>query len=323
MIRHRHLSNSNKLKKQSGFLMIDLLLGMTAILVLMAMWAKWQNTQYLENQARMVRERIEYIIDKSQQYYMSRVIVDGNPSTDTDNYPSSYSVLTDADYINACSATEEANYECVDYSALPVGEGETVVFNVTTDADGWPELELSFDISSETNTKQKHLVQKSVGQIPGYSMTSDVVTITVSRPGTALAYDSLVHTDGSVTMKENWDYGGVALENVSDISFTDLPDRTAITGLLKNGSEYIDDSGGYDVSKPSCPTGYTPTIATYYIGTGGTKQYAEVSNIDTWWVSNGTSDWTIYTRFIGREAADSDLDFIYQGNVGYFTWCDL
>ena len=310
-------------KTQSGFLMLDLLIGMVVILIVLSIWAKWQNTQYLENQARMVEQRLEHIIDKSQQYYMSRVIVDGNATTDTDNYPSDYIDLTDAGYIDECSDSEQADYKCVDYSDLPVGGGEEVDFNVTTDTDGWPVLELSFDISNEPSEKQKYLVQKTVGQIPGYTMNNEIITITVSRPGTALAYDSLVHTDGSVPMENNWDYGGVALENVSDIAFTDLTDRTAITGLLKNGSEYIDSSIGVTVAKPSCPSGYSATISTYFIGTGGDTQYAEVSNIDTWWESSSASNWTIHTRFIGRNIVDSNLSLIYQGNVGYFTWCDL
>lgn len=311
-------------RKQRGILLVDVMLGVILFIFLLTAFARYQNHQYLVTQAEMAKTRVNYIIDKAKSYYMARIVVDGNDPADSANFPSSYDDLTDAGYINECSSSDESSNLCVDYSNLPIGEGEVINFTVSSDSDGYPVLDLDFDLGQETNQSKKNLLLENLSGVAGFSMDSDDnVTISVTRPGSAATYENFVKRDGSTAMTGDWDYGSSAtLENVVDITFEGITDRTAITSLFKNGSTYIDSSSGYSVSKPDCPSGYSPTITTYFIGTGGSTEYTEVSNIDTWFESN-SSTWDIFVRFAAYDSSTGGRSWVYQGNVGYFTWCDL
>ncbi|MBD0788065.1 hypothetical protein HUO09_17055 [Vibrio sp. Y2-5] len=322
--RKSFLQMRNSPSKQKGLVLIDIVLGGALLLVLLSAYAKWEIDKTERELADSAKTKLEYIIEKSQMYYMARIYVDGNEPTDTSNYPSSYDDLTDKGYIAKCSSQDEMNNKCVDYSLLPIGGGEAVVFNVSTDTDGYAQLKLSFDLSNESNAKRKNLIRQSVIKVPGYTMDDDVVTITVTRPGSALAFDNVVLRDGTHDMTDDWDFGGTAkLENVKDITFEGLTDRTALTGIVKNGSVYVEDQNGAVVTKPECPAGYNPTITTYFIGTGGDTEFTEMGNIDTYYRSTSPTTWQVNIRFAALKSGETSRAWQYTGNVGYWTWCDL
>ncbi|MDN2483974.1 hypothetical protein [Vibrio agarivorans] len=320
----------SSLKRQKGAIMlIDLGIGLVVVLFVIVSITMYLRAETEKKVAEAARERVEFTIDRIQQHYMDRMIVDGNAANDINNYPSQYNDLITREYIEECSDADARNHLCVDLSVMPWGNGagEDISISRRLDSYGYPEALIEFNIDSEPREKMQRLFRGQLNRIPGYvEDASGNVSIRIPRPGQAMDYDNLVSRDGERDMTgTSWNYGGTAtLDNVVDMSFTGITDRTAISGLLKNGSVRVTSSSGTSVAKPSCPDGYHPTITTYVIGVGGNKEYTELGNIDTWYV-NGTSNWTVHLRFAGLDPSDSSSEraWHYNGSVGYFTWCDL
>ncbi|WP_431787499.1 hypothetical protein [Vibrio harveyi] len=240
------------------------------------------------------------------------------------------SQLQSAGYIPTCSGTDQANGLCVDSTVLPwgTGSGEEITISRRLDAQGYPQAVISFDLSTESREDMRRRFRSQLSRLFGYlENASGQVTYAIDRPSQALMMDGFVSRDGDRDMTgTDWDYGGTAtLDNVVDVSYTGITDRTAITGLLKNGSKIVTSSAGVPVSKPTCPSGYTPTITTYLVGIGYDTEYTEVGNVDTWYTDSGSSTWTVFLRFAALDLTHSASvrTWHHRGSVGYFTWCDL
>ena len=119
------------------------------------------------------------------------------------------------------------------------------------------------------------------------------------------------------------DYGGFYLDNVRDISFTGLTDRTALTGTVKVGSLVTSGATGTSVAKPTCPTDYQPRIEVAVKGitaTGSDLPY-NLKAVAAWAVDNGV-DWLVRYRATGEDV-DGVKTYFDDGAVTYFTWCDF
>ncbi|WP_133638271.1 hypothetical protein [Photobacterium lutimaris] len=256
---------------------------------------------------------------------MNKTIVDGLSPTDMDAFPSSWNDLINGGYIDACDNTTGL---CADYRYLPWGDGangQLITLTRRADSYGYPEVELSFSLTSESHIERQRVIRSHISSIPSYQEDGSTgqVTYRVQRPGSALTLENFVKTDGSTPMTDHWDFGtDYYIDNVADMSLAGVTDRTVVTGLLKAGSVAVSSSAGAQVQKPSCPTGYTPEITTHFIGLGGNSVYTEVGNIDTW-PSDSGSNWNVHVRFAGLLNGETERKWHYKGNVGYLTWCEF
>lgn len=313
------------LKKQYGLLTIDVLLGYTAILSMLVAGSYFFQQEINKARGKLSQDRISYVIDQISRYYMNKTIVEGLSPKDPTAFPDSWTQLIDGHYIDSCDNTTGL---CTDYRYLPWGPGENgqeITLTHKIDSYGYPEIELSFDISTETHLGRQRTIRSYLSSIPTYQEDGDtgLVTYRIQRPGMAIQLDSFVRTDGTTPMKDHWDYGtDFYLDNVADMSLSGITDRTVLTGLLKAGSVSISSSEGVEVEKPDCPVGYEPEISSYFIGLGGSAVYTEIGNIDTW-TSDAGESWKVHVRFAGLLDGDSARKWHNRGNVGFLTWCDF
>ncbi|WP_210467457.1 hypothetical protein [Vibrio crassostreae] len=259
---------------------------------------------------------------------MDRLLVDNTASTDITIYPQNMAELQAGGLIPVCSAADFQNQLCVDYTVLPwgAGAGEQIIISRRLDANGFAQATITFNVNTEQREDMRRLFRRELGKVFGYTEdAAGQVTYTIDRPSESVMLSGFVSTDGQTPMQPgSWDFGGsTTLDNVQDISFAGITDRTAITGLLKNGSVSVTNLGGVRVTKPSCPATYSPTITTYLIGLGGNTEYSEVGNFDTWYEDISSTEWSVHIRFAGLRVGQTTRAWHYVGGVGFFTWCDL
>lgn len=217
---------------------------------------------------------------------------------------------------------------------MPFGnttKGEQITITRTM-VGGFPEFALTFSMASIASDKDFNNIKRELTKLPGYTFdsTTEEVSIAYQRPANIVSLNNKVSRDGSTPMTADWDYGGFDLNNiryinqVEDISIKDVTDRTVLTGLRNTGSVQINRDTGYGVDKPNCPTGYTPRIEVWKIGTGVDKVIYEPRNDVAWYVDSGTK-WTIHYKVSGKHSASASTShtWLHEGIVGYTTWCGL
>ncbi|QFT13400.1 hypothetical protein [Vibrio sp. THAF190c] len=314
-------------KKQKGDLLVNVALGLIVLIVIAVSGARVLRNLKQEQLANIAVNRIMTVQDAAQRHFMESVLSGSAPDS-LNNYPLNINELIADGYIDACSDANEVAGLCLNQTKLPwvtAGNADVVLNLVrfSDPADNYPAFRLSFDISNIQPIRFRNVVRSKLIEIPNYTEAGGVVTITFTRPGTAVTMDSLVSRDGSDPMTADWDYGGFYLDNVRDISFTGLTDRTALTGTVKVGSLVTSGATGTSVTKPTCPTDYQPRIEVAVKGitaTGSDLPY-NLKAVAAWAVDNGV-DWLVRYRATGEDV-DGVKTYFDDGAVTYFTWCDF
>lgn len=313
--------------KQRGDLLINVALGLVVIIVLLVAGAHLLRNFKNEQLANVAVKRIETIADAAQRHFMQSIIA-GNATDSLNNYPINTAELITDGFIDPCSNADELAGLCLNITKMPwVDALNADVFvtltRFTDPADNYPAFNLSFDISNITPIKFRNIVRSKMIRFPDYTEAGGVITIGFTRPGTAVTMDNLVKKDGTEPMLNDWDYGGFYLDNVRDISFSGVNDRTALTGSVKVGSLVTSGTSGTSVPKPTCPSDYVARIEVSVKGVtavGSALPY-NLKAVASWAVDNGT-DWLVRYRATAEDV-NGVKTYFHDGAVTYFTWCDF
>lgn len=314
-------------KKQKGDLLLNVGLGLIVLTVLMISGAQLLRNLKNDRLAKVAVTRIKTIADAAQRHFMEAVIGGSAPNS-LNNYPIDINELITDGFIDQCTDANEVAGNCLNITKMPwvTSSNTDVVVNLTRfldSADNYPAFSISFDISNIRPIKFRNVVRTRMLEFPNYTEASGVITISFTRPGTAVTMDNLVKKDGSEPMLDDWDYGGFYLDNVRDISFSGVTDRTALTGSVKVGSLITSGTSGSAVTKPTCPSDYTARIEVSVKGitaVGSALPY-NLKAVSAWAVDNGTN-WLVRYRATAEDVNGAQTYF-HEGAVTYFTWCDF
>ncbi len=314
-------------RKQRGDLLINVSLGLVALTIIMLAGAQLLRNLKNEQIAKVAVKRIELIEEAAQRHYFEAMISGSAPDS-LNNYPASVNELVLDGHLDNCTNANELAGLCINVTKMPwVSAGNNDVFvNLTRfldPADNYPAFRLSFDISNIQPIGFRNVVRSKLMQFPNYTEAGGVVSMTFKRPGTAVSLNTLVNRDGTTPMNDDWDFGNHYLDNVKDISFNGVTDRTALTGSVKIGSLVTSGTSGSPITKPSCPTDYEPRIEVSVKGitaTGSALPY-NLKAVAAWAVDSG-ANWLVRYRATGEDV-NGNKTYFNDGAVTYFTWCDF
>ncbi|MFC5079639.1 hypothetical protein VTH8203_00840 [Vibrio thalassae] len=322
----------NSIKRQQGDILVGTLISLVILIIVTLMLAQAAKQWQYEQTAAVAVNRITVVQDAMQRGYIN-AITQGVAPNNIAAYPASRANLIALDLIEACSIGQEIAGQCIDQTKLPwvtmTNADQLMTITPFIDpSDNYPAFNITFSIANIAPMKKRMIIRNAISQLPNY--TEDAagnVTIAFTRPGSSVAQDNLVRRDGTAPMTADWDYGNFDLNNVKyinnvdDISFKNITDRTALTGSIKLGSVVISNSSGVLVAKPACPSGYTAQIQVWTVSLGTTDLQYNVKNFASWDVDSG-NHWRIYFRSTA-ENSSGNKSYFYQGVVAYGTWCDF
>ncbi len=322
-------------KRQKGLTAVEALFGVIVLTIFgIASMQVFQRWSY-ETTAEVALKRIINISDVMQRAYIDS-ITRGTAPNDINAYPQDVASLIAQSWIPNCTPAQELAGQCIHEAKLPwVTTANTdqmmTVTRFADPIDNFPAFRISFSLAGIPSITQRNVIRNRISTLPNYTENAaNTVTLTYTRPGSAVALENLVSRDGSNPMTADWDYGGFDLNNVrhindvNDISFEGVTDRTALTGSVKIGSSRIDTNGGINVPKPTCPTTpitYEPQIQVWTVALSTSNLVYNVKGFAAWEVDQGTS-WQVFFRSIAEDT-NGNQGYFYEGVVGYATWCDF
>ncbi|MDF9399135.1 hypothetical protein [Vibrio sp. 1180_3] len=321
-----------KTRKQSGDALLATLMALVILIVISIMIAKAARVWQYELIAKTAVKRINTVHEAMQRAYIDGITV-GTPPTSIATYPADATALISQGYLNDCTIAQENAGQCISLVKLPwvtTGNADQLmtIAPFIDPADNYPAFRITFSLAGIQPLKKQMIIRKEISQLPSYTEdASGNVTMQFTRPGSSIAQDNLVRRDGTTKMTNDWDYGNFDLNNVKyindvdDISFKGVTDRTALTGSIKMGSTIVTNSSGKTITKPSCPVGYSPQIQVWTVSLGTTDLQYNVKNFAAWDVNSG-ANWKVYFRSTAENSSGTRTYF-YQGVVGYATWCDF
>lgn len=313
-------------RSQRGDALITTSLALVVLIILSVMLARYLQTLSYQNRANLALTRIENVVDAMQRAYMANMVLGVAPNS-INAYPGNGAALIAAGYLENCIAADEANGLCINRLKLPwvdsSNNDETIDITTFIDpADNHPAFTVTFSLGNIYPVKQRNIIRTRISQLPDYTEDgSNNVTITYTRPGSEVSLENLVRRDGSTPMTADWDFGDVYLDNVKDISFTGISDRTALTGSLKLGSVLVSSSAGVSVAYNTCQAGYTPQIEVWTQSLGTSTLQYNVKAFASWYVDDG-SKWIVHFRSTAENSSGTKT-YYYTGTVVYATWCDF
>jgi hypothetical protein len=317
-------------KKQRGDLLINVALGLVALSILVTFAAQVLKQIKDEQLANVVVDRIELIHDAAQRHYQNAVISGASPDSIT-NYPLDTAELILEGFIDECTSVNERNGLCINNTKLPWVDASNndavITLNRFLDpSDNYPSFSLSLNLNNAKPIQLRNIIRAKLIEFPNYTEASGIVTIPFARPGTAVSLETLVRRDGSTQMTDDWDFGNHYLDNVKDISFAGLTDRTALTGTVKIGSLVTTGSSGTAVTKPTCPTDYEARIevAVKGITANGASLPYNLKAVAAWAIQNpsNSGQWLVRYRATGEDV-NGNKQYFEEGAVTYYTWCDF
>lgn len=327
MTKLKRKKQSTLRSKQRGDLLINVSLGLVALTVIMLAGAQFFKKLKNEQIANVAVKRIEIIEEAAQRHYFEAMTTGSAPDS-LNNYPSSVNELVLDGHLDSCTNANEIAGLCINVTKMPwVSAGNNDVFvNLTRfvdPADNYPAFRLSIDISNIQPIGFRNVVRSKLMRFPNYSEAGGVVTMSFRRPGTAVSLNTLVSRDGSSPMTDDWDFGNHYLDNVKDISFNGVTDRTALTGSVKIGSLVTSGTAGTPITKPTCPTDYEARIEVSLKGVtaNGSALPYNLKAIAAWAVDNG-ANWLVRYRATGEDV-NGNKTYFNDGAVTYYTWCDF
>ncbi|MGR5296810.1 hypothetical protein ACPV5U_24350 [Vibrio mediterranei] len=323
------------IKRQKGLTAVEALFGVILLTAFgIAAMQALQRLSY-ETTAEVALKRIINISDVMQRAYIDS-ITRGTAPNDITSYPQDVAALIAQSRIPNCSVAQEFAGQCIHEAKLPWvtttnADQMMTITRFIDPVDNFPAFRISFSLAGIPSITQRNVIRNRISTLPNYTENAaNTVTITYSRPGSAVSLENLVARDGSTPMTADWDYGGFDLNNirhindVNDMSFEGVNDRTALTGSIKIGSARIDSNGGISVDKPSCPTtpiAYTPQIQVWTVALSTSNLVYNVKGFAAWEVDQG-STWQIFFRSIAEDN-NGNQGYFYEGVVAYATWCDF
>lgn len=315
--------------KQKGAFLISVGLGLGALIVIGMVIAHAMRQAGYEQKANLAYTRIETVHDAMQAAYMHAIQTGTTPDSLT-AYPDSADSLIALGFISECTEDDEFDGLCINQIKLPWvdtsnNDQRIEILTSIDPTDNYPVFRLNVSIQGLQPVQLRNIVRAKLAQLPNFTDDgTGNLSFQFKRPGSSFAFENLVSRAGDTTMLDTWDYGAQYLDNVKDISFTGITDRSAITGMVKFGSEFIGNNAGKTVEKPSCPAGYQPAIEVWAVGAGGDNENNLAYNMRSfaaWYVDNGIS-WQLYFRVLG-ENSNGTPTFFYEGAVTYATWCEF
>lgn len=319
-----------KAKYQRGMSLLSVSMALIVVIIVGTMLAYLAQLNKYERIAYVSLKRIETVHDAMQRAYMDAVTT-GTPPNAINAYPVDAASLVAGGYINSCSTVNESAGLCINNLKLPWvalnNTDQMITISTALDpVDNFPTFELKFSVSGLNPIKLRNIVRSKISELPNYTDDgSGNISVRFNRPGSTVMLQNMVRRDGTTPMTSDWDFGNHHLDNVKDISFNGMNDRTAITGSVKLGSAFIANSAGIRVDQPSCPNGYFPKIEVWSIAMGGTDVNQlpyNTRSFAAWYVKHSNTHWQLYYRTLGENSAGT-ATFFYQGAVAYATWCDF
>lgn len=314
------------LKRQGGNAIISVSIALVFMTLALIMLMKLFERFKYENTANITFNRIVDVRDAMQRAYMANMIA-GIAPNDATAYPENGAALIATGTLEDCTEDDEANGYCINHLKLPWVDSDNIdekidVTRITDSSDSYPAFTLSFSLANVYPLSLRNIIRSKISQLPSFKENStNTVTIKFTRPASEVSLDNLVRRDGSTTMTADWDVGSVYLDNVKDMSYTNLTDRTGITGMLKLGSVLVNSSAGVAVPKPNCPSGYSPQIEVWTQSLGASTLQYNVKNFASWYVDN-TTTWQVFFKSTA-ESSTGNKSYFYEGTVVYATWCDF
>lgn len=315
--------------KQRGSFLISLGLALSALIMIGMVIAHVMQLAGYEQKAHIAYSRIEVVHDAMQAAYMHAIQTGTDPASLT-AYPDSADSLIAQGFITECTEDDEFDGLCINQLKMPwvntSNDDQRIEIVTSIDpSDGYPVFGLNISVQGLEPVRLRNIVRAKLAQLPNFTDDgSGNLSFQFKRPGSTHAFENLVSRSGDTPMLDTWDYGDQYLDNVKDISFTGINDRSAITGMVKFGSKFISTNAGETVDKPSCPAGYQPAIEVWAVGAGGADEDNLAYNMRSfaaWNVDNGSS-WQLYFRVLGEDGEGTPT-FFYEGAVTYATWCEF
>ncbi|MGR5347184.1 type II secretion system protein [Vibrio mediterranei] len=240
-------------RKNKGFTLIEVSIVIVLFTIASIYGIRWIQSMARDAKAQVVASRVEYVMDAIDRYYINRVTIGGNDPLSMSSYPGSITALESSGYLPVCSPADVQSGLCIDYKFLPFGSGVSgTLIGLNQDMDsGNPVMRVSFPLAGVTDTALRYSIINAVSMIPGFAInSSDVVTITMHRPGQMVQMEHLVALDGSRQMTSDWDFGDKDLSNVRNLSVTQnlsvTGDVTANRNLTVTGLSTLSDDATFD-----------------------------------------------------------------------------
>ncbi|MCY9872989.1 prepilin-type N-terminal cleavage/methylation domain-containing protein [Vibrio barjaei] len=279
----------NKIK---GFTLIEMSVVVAVVGVLLVFGQKYLSQAAKDAQGQVVKKRIERVVESVERHYMDNVLGSGADPMNMNTFIDSIVNLQGAGYLENCSSADVIDGKCINYRYLPFGSqtnGEEI--KLTRHFTTEPYAKLEFTLANESDGETKATIVSAISLLPGFSISGDVVSIIVKRPGQLAALSSFVTTDGTTPMTGHWNYGNKNLTGVADLrstTFTSSSDANVGGDLDVTGNSQID--GNSTITGSSTVTGN----------------------------SNVTGDSTVAGNFIAEsliEVQGSGINFTGAGNI--------
>ncbi|WP_063664951.1 hypothetical protein [Aliivibrio fischeri] len=301
-------------QKQSGFLFPIVFILLAVISALL------YNTRMVLLHKEHVRvkelviKKVERMLQAAYSYHVDNAANEPDPLS-VNRWPLDMTVLYTSNYLSECPITVDT---CIPIDKTP-WDSDIIFLPYTpqdlTDPANPIDLPARLQFTIDTanygrnNASDIGLANELAGHFPGATVTGTIVEFEFDRPGSEIAHDALVRTDGTTPLEANWLIGGFNIEDVGDIKFKDyiggdgepvsLRDSTFdVVGLFSHDERF---------AKPSCPVGSESKIYTAisYIRGKGSKA-VKFGAIDTFAINSG-NDYIVQIRYFTEDTSGNPI----------------
>lgn len=255
----------NRQSRQGGFLIMSLLIVISALSVALIQWANYQEKRNIQQNAESFYNRVLYLNQQLHAFASAR-FQSGTNINSSAIFPYRLSEL-EGTFIPACSVSDNKQGKCTRYDQTPWGKIEPSHYRVVPVGSPLPEFyyaELDFILPPATDEKFKYERSATLSlfsRLPNVIYDgNNKITLRIDRPDKAFGYDSLVKRSGDdSTLLGDWDIGGLfGLTNVRDVALrasngSQIPISTRLSQTSAAKHEEF-------VEKPSCIAGQEPRI---------------------------------------------------------------
>lgn len=247
-------------KKQGGFVaMVGLLIALSFLSYAFILYTEQAQKQRIKEDAHSFYNRLLFLTHQIHAYNADQYQA-GTPINSSWLFPKTLSDLEGA-YVPTCLPADNAQGYCMLIEQSPWGkvEYERQAFITPTGVDTYRAV-MSFtlpDPSDPAFTAEHSMTLSMLTQLPNltYDESSNLITLYVTRPDMAFAYDGLVKRSGDdSTLLGDWDVGGnFAITNVKDVTIKNSNGTQTVVsdGLVNTFSAKHDGL----IDRPDCPDG--------------------------------------------------------------------
>lgn len=312
-------------KYQEGLAIVQLMLVLTVIAVVGASLSNKWRVQQFEKQAELAADALVETISLIQAYENDSL----QPTNTKLRFPQAMNDLVIGGYAEACSTN--------DFTALgkcrPIDRtlwGDTISItsydeNLVSTPKVKTHAQLTYPLTAIRDTNQRKRVASMIGRsIPFVEIdaSSNNVKIRVNRSGTSVRSDVFIRRNGEDTLTNDWDVGNQAILNVKDITIRNSngSQRSVAGGVIKSFTGV----NLTNVTKHSCPSGFTPNIVTSIRGVFPSIQnnnFTQIGAIKTY-AEDRSSYWVIHLDYYARIQDSGDWKLLHDGEIKVDLTCD-